>query len=57
MEEVSISYVECPICLAVRNIQPKGDTVKFPWHPRRTTTTPNRGWRWVKRDEAWELAE
>jgi hypothetical protein len=55
MEEASVSLFECPTCLAVRDIKPKGDHVKFPWHPRRKTTTPNQGLRWVKREIAWKL--
>src|SRR5437868_4714960 len=47
MKEASVTRFECPTCLAVRDIQPKGDSVKFPWHPRRTTNTPNHGLRWV----------
>ena len=57
MEEVKVSRFECPICLAVRDIQPKGDSVKFLWHPKRTTSTPNRGLRWVKRESAWRLSD
>ncbi|GAC1343313.1 MAG: ATP-binding protein [Ktedonobacteraceae bacterium] len=45
---------ECPTCLAVRDIQPKGNRVKFPSHPKRTTTTPNRSKRWVRRGSIWE---
>ncbi len=57
MEEAGVSRFECPTCLAVRDIKPKGDHVKFPSHPKRTTTTPNQGSRWVKREIAWQLAE
>ena len=56
MKEASVTRFECPACLAVRDIQPKGDSVKFPWHPRRTTNTPNHGLRWVKRESAWRLS-
>lgn len=31
------------------------DRVKFPSHPKRMTTTPNQGPRWVKREIAWKL--
>src|SRR5947209_2616760 len=34
MEETGISRFECPTCLAVRDIKPKGDRVKFPSHPK-----------------------
>ncbi len=57
MIEQEISRFECPTCLAVRDIKPKGDRVKFPSHPKRMTTTPNQGSRWVKRESAWQLAE
>ena len=56
MKEASVTRCECPTCLAVRDLQPKGDSVKFPWHPRRTTHTPNQGLRWVKRESAWRLS-
>jgi hypothetical protein len=57
MEETDVSRFECPRCLAVRDIKPKGDQVKFPSHPKRLTTTPNQGTRWVKRESAWELVD
>ncbi len=56
-EEAGVSHFECPTCLAVRFIPPKGGRVKFPWHPKRTTHTPNQGRRWVKREIAWGLSE
>src|SRR5881275_1787289 len=55
MREAGVSRFECPTCLAVRDIKPKGDYVKFPSHPKRTTNTPNQGLRWVKREIAWRL--
>ena len=55
IEEARVSLFECPTCLAVRDIKSKGDRVKFPWHPRRKTTTPHQGLRWVKRESAWRL--
>jgi DNA polymerase III delta prime subunit len=57
MEEAGVSHFECPICLAVRDIRPKGNQVKFSWHPKRTTNTPNHGMRWVKRESFWKLSE
>jgi DNA polymerase III delta prime subunit len=57
MEEVRVSCFECPTCLATRDIQPKGNRVKFPWHPKRVTSTPNHGVRWVKRESGWVLSE
>ena len=57
IEEAKVSRFECPICLAVRDIQPKGDSLKFLWHTKRTTSTPNRGLRWVKRESAWRLSD
>jgi hypothetical protein len=55
MEETGVSRFECPTCLAVRDIKPKGNRVKVPSHPKRMTTTPNQGSRWVKREIAWKL--
>jgi hypothetical protein len=57
MEEAQVSRFECPTCKAVRDIQPKGDRVKFPSHPKRTSTTPNHGKRWVRRGNMWKLAD
>jgi hypothetical protein len=55
MEEAGVSLFECPTCLATRDITPtKGGRVKFPWHPRRKTTTPNQGVRWVMRGSSWK---
>ena len=56
IEEAGVSRFECPICLAVRDVKPKGDRVKFPSHPKRTTNTPNQGARWVKGASAWKLS-
>jgi hypothetical protein len=57
MEEAGVFRFECPNCLATQTIKPKGDRVKFSWHPKRTTNTPNRGMYWVKREHGWRLAE
>jgi hypothetical protein len=57
MEEAGVSRFECPTCLAVRDIKPKGDRVRFPSHPKRTTNTPHQGLRWVRRELAWRLAD
>ena len=57
IREAGVSRFECPTCLAVRDIPPKGGRVKFPWHPKRTTSTPNQGLRWVKREIAWRLSD
>jgi DNA polymerase III delta prime subunit len=57
MEKAGVSRFECPMCLAVRDIQPKGGRVKFTSHPKRTTNTPNHGLRWVKRGSAWEISD
>jgi hypothetical protein len=56
MKEAGVSRFECPTCLAVREITPKGTRVKFPSHPKRMTATPNQGSRWVKREIAWKLS-
>jgi len=55
MEVAACSRVECPECLAIS--RPKGAIVKFPWHPKRVTRTPNHGLRWVKRESDWSLSE
>ena len=56
VEEVGVSRFECPTCLATRTIALTEGSMKFPWHPKRTTTTPNHGLRWVKR-EIWRPSE
>jgi AAA domain len=57
IEETGVSHFECPTCLAVRDIHPKGDRVKFPWHPKRTTNTPNHGARWMRRGTIWKRSD
>ncbi|WP_220203497.1 hypothetical protein [Reticulibacter mediterranei] len=55
MEAVGIFCFECPVCLAVRDLHPKERAVvKFRSHPRRTTSTPNCGKRWVRREGVWK---
>jgi hypothetical protein len=53
MKEAGISRFECPTCLAVREIKPKREIVKFPSHPKRATMVPNQGLHWVKRENVW----
>jgi AAA domain len=57
MEAASVFHVECPECLAVREVHPKGDSVSLSWHVKRVTTTPHHGKRWVRRGSIWELAD
>lgn len=57
LEETGISRFECPTCLAVREIKPKGGRVRFPSHPKRLTATLNHGKRWVRRGSIWEPAD
>ena len=57
MEADSVFHVECPACLAVREIHPKGDSVSFSWHVKRVTTTPHHGKRWARRGSIWELSD
>src|SRR6266699_1874678 len=57
METDVVFHIECPACLAVREIRPKGDSVMFSWHIKRVTTTPQYGKRWVRRGNIWELAD
>jgi hypothetical protein len=55
-EEAGVSRFECPTCLAMRTITFTEGSVKFPWHPKRTTVTPHHGLHWVKR-EIWRLSD
>jgi hypothetical protein len=57
MEAEAVFHVECPECLAVREIHPKGDSVMFSWHVKRVTITPHHGKRWIRRGNIWELAD
>ena len=57
MEEAGVSRFECPTCLAVRDIKPKGGGVKFPWHPKRTTNAPNHGLRWIQKESIWRPSD
>jgi hypothetical protein len=57
IEEAGVSRFECPTCLAVRDIKPKGGRVKFPSHPKRMTNTPNHGLRWVRRESSLGSSE
>lgn len=57
LEETGISRFECPTCLAVREIKPKGGRVRFPSHPKRLTATLNHGKRWVRQGSRWEPTE
>jgi len=45
MEAASVLHVECPECLAVREIRTKGENITFSWHVKRVTTGPNNGMR------------
>jgi hypothetical protein len=56
MRDAGVLKVECPECLSMRGLTPQGETVQFPSHNPRKTRTPNREARWVKREQAWELA-
>ena len=41
--EDSVTHSECPACLAVRDLQPKGEHVKVSSHPKQVTIAPNHG--------------
>jgi hypothetical protein len=56
MAEVGISKVECPTCATLRTIQPRGDTVRFPAHPKRKTTRPTTEPRWINDGTTWRLS-
>jgi AAA domain len=55
MQEAGVSRVECPHCAAMRALSMQGETVRFPPHDKRKTSTPHRERRWVQRGTAWEL--
>jgi hypothetical protein len=54
-----VNSLERSVCQEVtltRNIALAEGNVKFLWHAKRTTATPNHGLRWVKR-EIWRLSD
>lgn len=53
MEECGVSRVECPECATVRSLTPRGQTVRFPPHDKRKTSTPNVDSRWTKPGMTW----
>jgi hypothetical protein len=55
MQEAGISRVECPQCATMRSLSTQGETVRFPPHDKRKTSTPHRDARWVQRGTNWEL--
>jgi energy-coupling factor transporter ATP-binding protein EcfA2 len=52
-----ISKVQCPDCGAMRAVRVQRNTVMFPSHPRRLTSTPPRDVRWMKEGTTWTLSE
>jgi DNA polymerase III delta prime subunit len=57
MEEAGVFRFECPTCKATQTIKPKGERVKFSWHPKRTTNTQSHGPRWAKSESGWRLSQ
>jgi hypothetical protein len=52
----AVAKVECPACGAMRTLHPQGQTVTFPAHAKRLTSTPRKGARWIRHGTPWELS-
>src|SRR6266446_749992 len=52
----AVAKVECPACGAMRTLHPQRNTVTFPAHAKRLTSTPRKDARWIRRDTTWELS-
>jgi DNA polymerase III delta prime subunit len=57
IQRSAVAKVECPECGAMRTLHPQGDTVRFPLHPKRLTSTPRDEVRWIRRGAVWELSD
>ncbi len=57
MRASGIFRVECPVCLMMRTLAPKGATVHFPTHNKRKTNRPHHEKRWVQREATWQLGQ
>jgi DNA polymerase III delta prime subunit len=52
----AVAKVECPDCGAMRTLHPQGQTVTFPAHAKRLTSTPRKDARWIRHGTTWELS-
>jgi hypothetical protein len=52
----AVAKVECPDCGAMRTLHPQGQTVAFPAHAKRLTSTPRKDTRWIRHGTTWELS-
>ena len=52
----AVAKVECPECGATRTLHPQGNTVTFPTHAKRLTSTPHKDVRWIRHGTTWELS-
>lgn len=56
MRASGVFRVECPVCLLMRSLTPKGAVVHFPTHAKRKTSRPHHEKRWVQDEAVWKLA-
>jgi hypothetical protein len=56
MARTTVAKVECPECGATRTLHPHGNTVTFPTHAKRLTSTPHKDVRWIRQGTTWELS-
>jgi hypothetical protein len=52
----AVAKVECPDCGAMRTLHPHGNTVTFPAHAKRLTSTPRKEARWIRHGTTWALS-
>jgi hypothetical protein len=55
--QTTVAKVGCPECGAMGTLHPQGNTVMFPSHPKRLTSTPRDEVRWIRRGTTWELSD
>ena len=52
----AVAKVECPECGAMRTLHPQRNTVTFPAHAKRLTSTPRKEARWIRHGTTWALS-
>ncbi len=53
--ESGVTLVECPDCAATRTLEPHGGVLRFKYHDKRKTATPNTEPRWARGETDWDV--
>lgn len=53
--ESDVTLVECPDCAATRTLEPHGGVLRFKYHDKRKTATPNTEPRWARGETDWDV--